>query len=267
MSLERFKQIIDQVHHSTISVLTHFQGEPLMNTNIFEMIRYATSKRLITEMATNATLIDEGRATEMVKSGLRKVVITIDSVQESSFGFYRKGASFKEVEEGIRSIKEAKLKTKSKYPLLVLELLALESNIKQVDIFNRFAKKYNADIIRVKTAQILSPAEDEAKIPFGTKYSRYIKNAKGEINLKGNPNATCSSPWFKLSITHDGWVVPCCFDKNAFYLMGSVNHWSIKEIWWSKHYNQLRKRLLQSRSILPICADCPQNRMPLDYTM
>lgn len=265
MSEDCFNQIVDEVHPYALTILTHFQGEPLLNSRIIEMIRYAKSKRIITEMATNATLIDEKMAIELVSSGLKKVVVTLDSVHEADFGRYRKGVRYEDVLNGIRNIQSAKQKLNSRYPILVLELLALKNNLNQIDDFIAFCRNQKADVIRVKTALILELSEAERKIPLDTKYSRYFKNQKGEITLKGNPNAACSAPWSKLSVTHNGWVLPCCFDKSGCYILGSLNFWSLREIWFSKHYNLFRKRLLTKRSQMPICCDCPQNRMPLDY--
>jgi radical SAM protein with 4Fe4S-binding SPASM domain len=267
MSLEMFKLIIDQIHSKAFTVLTHFQGEPLLCSQIFSMVRYADSKRMVTEMATNATLINDTVANEMVKCGLKKVVITIDSITKKGFGQYRRGAHYDEVVRGIKSINEAKASNNSKYPLIVIELLALKQNISEIGELKNFSKSLGADIIRIKSAEILSPSETIEKIPLGTKYSRYLRNPNGEIALRGNPNTPCHAPWTKLSFTHDGWVVPCCFDKNAFYVMGSVYHWTIKEIWNSNHYNMLRKRLLRSRRNMPICGTCPQNRVRFDFNL
>lgn len=267
LSIEMYKKIIDQVKSKAFVVATHFQGEPLLNAQVFEMVKYASSKRMVTEMATNASLINENVADALVLCGLKKIVVTIDSIYFKNFGFYRQGSCYNDVISGIEHLNKAKKKFKRRYPLVVIELLALKQNIDQIQGFKRFVQALNVDRARVKTAEIIDPVNNQEKIPFGTKYSRYKKNTDGSIGLHGNPSAFCSAPWTKLSVTHDGWVVPCCFDKNAFYIMGSVNHWTIKEIWKSNHYNLLRKRLLSSRSKMPVCGTCPQNRVRFDFNL
>jgi radical SAM protein with 4Fe4S-binding SPASM domain len=265
MPFERFAQIVDEVSPFTITALLHFQGEPLMNPLIYRMIDYATEKRMVTEMATNATLIDRDSAYKLVKSGLKKMVVTIDSPFEDRFGFYRKGGNFKKVIEGIQNVQIAKSKLSNKYPLVVLELLALKENMDQIESFIELGISLNADSLRIKSAYLISTDQAEKKVPIGTKYSRYAIDNKGIVSLKATCNRACSAPWYKLSITHDGWVVPCCFDKSATYIMGTSNHFTISQIWFSKHYNLFRSRLLKYRGQIPVCSSCPQGIFPLDF--
>jgi len=265
MPLNRFIQIIDEISPTAFTVLLHFQGEPLMNFNIFDMIGYASSKRMISEMATNAMLIDEEVSMKIINSGLKKIVITIDSPIEKEFGTYRRGGNLSRIIEGIDFIQKTKLDKNARYPLVILELLALKDNVNHIKEFVEFGKKLKVDGIRVKTAHLLNPDDAENKVPLGTKYSRYEITNDGNIALKGKVNSSCSAPWFKLSVTHDGWVVPCCFDKSATYIMGTIISQSIHEIWFSHHYNNFRKRLIRNRNVLPVCSSCPQGRTSLDF--
>jgi radical SAM protein with 4Fe4S-binding SPASM domain len=265
MSITRFNQIVDEVSPFATTILLHFQGEPLLHQNIGTLIAYASSKRLITEMASNATLLSESISNDIVSAGLKKLVITIDSPHKSDFGFYRNGGSLSKVVEGIKNVQSAKLIQRSKYPLIVLELLAFKGNVENIDEFVSLAKSLNADTIRIKSAQIVSGNSGFNNIPLNSRYSRYKLTNNGDYILKGNPNTTCSNPWFKHSVTQDGWIVPCCFDKSAHYVLGSINFESIRTIWHSPIYKLFRSRILAHRNQMPICKECPQGRMTLDF--
>lgn len=267
MDFETFKTIVNQVSGFAYNLLLHFQGEPMMSPNIIPFISYATSKRLITEMATNATLINESNAALLVKSGLKKIVISLDSADFSNLGFYRRGEKKDAVVAGISAIVSAKESLGSQYPIVVLELLMFKVNIDSISKFKDSAKKLGADVVRLKTVQVVSGSDPEILVPLGTNYSRYRVCSDGTTVIKGNPNKPCSAPWFKFSVTHDGWIVPCCFDKNAFYVMGSIRFSSLKESWKSKHYNRFRKNLLTRRGSMPVCSECPYGRTPLDFTI
>ncbi len=265
MNYNRYVELIDQVQSHAITILLHFQGEPILNPEVFGMIGYATRKKLVTEMATNAQLIDRKVASLLVENGLKKIVVSIDSSKEEKYGIYRKGGSLQKVIEALNFIHEEKIKQRTDYPIVIVELLALSENITEVDDFVSFCKNHHADITRIKTLHLESINQPSVSIPTSSKYNRYKMSDDGKLTLKGNPNSACSSPWFKMSVTHDGWLVPCCFDKSATYIMGNMNHLSIKQAWFSKHFNLFRLRLLRNRKDMPVCFQCPQGRVKLDY--
>jgi MoaA/NifB/PqqE/SkfB family radical SAM enzyme len=265
MPINRYKAIIDEIYPFATSVLLHFQGEPLLNVNLPQMIGYASSKGMVTELSTNATLLTPILANEIVTCGIKKVVISIDSPLQHDFGFYRNGAEHSVIINAIKLLNQAKDQQKSMYPLIVLELLALKSNTSLIPEFRKLAKDLNVDLARVKTANLPYGKRSEY-LPKDTKYSRYI-SANDDFELKGSPKSKCSTLWFTLTVTHDGWVVPCCFDKSAYYIMGHTNFSMLSQTWNSKLYNILRKRLIRSRPTQPLCNKCPQGRVRYYYVL
>jgi radical SAM protein with 4Fe4S-binding SPASM domain len=59
-------------------------------------------------------------------------------------------------------------------------------------------------------------------------------------------------------ITWDGKVVPCCFDKDAQHIIGTLGEKGMKEIWESKKYNEFRTELMRSRKNIDICSNCSE---------
>jgi radical SAM protein with 4Fe4S-binding SPASM domain len=268
MPLSQFKAIIDEVHQFATVVLLHFQGEPLINSKLPEMVSYATSKGLVSEMSTNATLLSNKLAHDIVDSGIKKVIISIDSPNRHDFGFYRKGAEYSGVINAIEQLNLAKISKNSLYPIVIVELLAFRDNIKLIPEFKNLAKELNVDLARVKSANV--PYGNRADyVPKNQKYSRYkLTNAgQNDFELRGSPRSRCSALWFSLTITHDGWVVPCCFDKSAYYIMGHIKFSTLSRIWNSKIYNNLRKRVIWNRPIQPICNECSQGRVTYNYVL
>jgi len=64
--------------------------------------------------------------------------------------------------------------------------------------------------------------------------------------------------WSSCVITWDGRVVPCCFDKDADFVLGKLNIESFNTIWQGKAYNAFRKNLLESRSNIEMCKNCSE---------
>jgi radical SAM protein with 4Fe4S-binding SPASM domain len=59
-------------------------------------------------------------------------------------------------------------------------------------------------------------------------------------------------------MTWDGKIVPCCFDKDAKYVMGDINEQSFLEIWNDEPYREFRNKLLRSRKEIDICSNCSE---------
>jgi radical SAM protein with 4Fe4S-binding SPASM domain len=66
----------------------------------------------------------------------------------------------------------------------------------------------------------------------------------------------CPRLWFNPVITWDGKVIPCCFDKNAEYIMGDLKLDSFRDIWDGPKYMIFRKSILSGRSMIEICRNC-----------
>jgi AdoMet-dependent heme synthase len=77
------KSLIDQIAKVSQPILILSGGEPLLRPDIFELASYANAKGLRTTMGTNGTLIDNAVAKKLLKVGIKKVAISIDSSSPS----------------------------------------------------------------------------------------------------------------------------------------------------------------------------------------
>jgi radical SAM protein with 4Fe4S-binding SPASM domain len=80
----------------------------------------------------------------------------------------------------------------------------------------------------------------------------------GQYHLKNSLKNQCWKLWHGAEITWDGRVLPCCFDKDAQYEMGSLQDKSFAEIWRSQPYQDFRAQLLRSRKEIDICRNCSE---------
>lgn len=82
--------------------------------------------------------------------------------------------------------------------------------------------------------------------------------SSGGWRTKGMPARGCFRMWRSAVITSDGHVVPCCFDKEGKYVMGSIKEQSFSGIWHSESYRQFRAAVMERRDQVEICRDCPE---------
>jgi len=74
--------------------------------------------------------------------------------------------------------------------------------------------------------------------------------------LKSSMPDKCARLWFNPVITWDGKVVPCCFDKDAEYVMGDLYQETFAEIWNGPKYKIFRKSIMTGRHMIDMCRNC-----------
>jgi radical SAM protein with 4Fe4S-binding SPASM domain len=255
---DTFKNIIDDLS-PTLSYLTfYFQGEPYLNPAFLKHVQYAHQKRIYTATSTNAHYLSPEKAEETVKSGLDRLIISIDGTTQSTYESYRIGGSLDKVLEGTKNMIAAKKKLNASKPYLIFQFLVVKPNEHQIDEVYRLAHELGVDEVKLKTAQIYDHENGSDLIPEQGKYSRYTKNSAGKYVIKNNLEHSCWKMWHSAVITWDGKVVPCCFDKDATHQLGSIASQSFTQIWKGPQYSQFRKSILKSRSEIDICKNCTE---------
>ncbi len=253
-----FKNVIDQLA-VTLSYLTfYFQGEPYLNPQFLSMVMYASQKRIYTSTSTNGHYLTDEIARTTVESGLDRLIISIDGTTQESYESYRIGGNLDKVIDGAKNIIRWKKQLKSRTPHVVFQFLVVKPNEHQIPEVYKLAREIGVDQVALKTAQIYDYENGSDLIPTQQRYSRYKKNNDGSYTLKNELHNHCWKMWHSCVITWDGKVVPCCFDKDAHFVLGDLNENSFEQIWHGLKYNQFRASLLTSRNEIEICKNCTE---------
>lgn len=254
-----FQQTIDDIHKDILYLIFYFQGEPFLNRQFLDMVKYASEKGVYTATSTNAHYLTDETAKKTVESGLDRLIISIDGTTQDVYKQYRIGGNLDKVMEGARNIVKWKKELKSKTPFVFFQFLVVKPNEHQIEDVKRLAKEIGVDQVRFKTAQVYDYENDPHQlIPDNVKYSRYRKNKEGKMTIKSGLNNHCWKLWHANVITWDGLVVPCCFDKDAMHQLGNLKTQSFKEVWNNDNYKQFRKEIMNSRKNIDICANCSE---------
>ncbi len=253
-----FKSVIDQLA-SKLSYLTfYFQGEPYLNPQFLDMVKYAGSKGIYTSTSTNAHYFTDETAKATIESGLDRLIISIDGTSQETYQSYRVGGSLEKVISGTKKILEWKQKLHSKTPHTVFQFLVVKPNEHEIPKVYKLAQDLGVDQVVLKTAQIYDFENGSELIPDQDKYSRYRKNGNGKYTIKNSLDNHCWKMWHSCVITWDGKVVPCCFDKDAHFALGDLTKNTFEEIWFGSSYNEFRRSLLKSRKEIEICKNCTE---------
>jgi radical SAM protein with 4Fe4S-binding SPASM domain len=261
LSLELFDRILSQVQTTTHTMQFYFQGEPLLNKHLPEMIARAHQVGIYTIVSTNAQTISKELANALVKSGLSRIIVSIDGFSEESYTAYRVGGSLQKALEGLQLMREAKEIHQSSIRI-ELQVLRLRTNEHEWEWIRRNYKRLGATHLVFKTAQLYDYEHGNPLMPSNERYSRYKKGADGKYfkiqNSKFLINTSpCYRLWSGCVITTTGEVLPCCYDKGHHYSFGNILSLSLRDIYHSKKANNFRRHVLLSQKSRPnMCNNC-----------
>jgi radical SAM protein with 4Fe4S-binding SPASM domain len=258
LSVELNQKIIDQLQNSLIYINYYFQGEPYINPNFFDFIKYASERNIFCSTSTNGHFLNDNNCKKTIQSGLKQLIISIDGNDQESYEQYRKKGNYEEVIKGVKNIVKWKKKMKSEFPVLVLQFLVVKTNEHLVENMKSLSEELGLNEFRMKTAQFYNYENGNSLMPENQEYTRYIKQANGKYKLNNKLYNHCWRMWSSAVITVNGEVVPCCFDKDANYKTGNLNIDPFKEIWHSKVYNAFRGAVLKNRKEIEICKNCSE---------
>lgn len=253
-----FKKTIDEVYKELIYLTFYFQGEPYLNPNFLDMVKYASDKGIYTSTSTNAHYLNPEQARKTVESKLDRLIISIDGTTQDIYEQYRIGGNLQKVIEGTKNIVQAKKELKSSTPHIVFQFLVVKPNEHQLEDVKRLAKDLEVNEVLFKTAQFYDFENGNPLIPENIKYSRYKKNKNGTYSIKNKLLDQCWRMWSSCVVTWDGVVVPCCFDKDAKHPLGDLKTLTFKELWRSPKYQGFRQSILNSREEIDICKNCSE---------
>jgi radical SAM protein with 4Fe4S-binding SPASM domain len=258
ISWELYQKIITENHRTLWYINLYFQGEPYIHPRFFEMIQLARKYKIYTSTSTNAHFLDKEKALQTVKSGLNRLIISLDGITQEVYEQYRKNGDLQTVLQGIKNVVAAKKELNSQSPYIILQFLVVKPNEHQVEGAKKMAKDLGVDAIKFKTAQVYDYQHGNDLIPENPEYSRYTKNTDGTFSLKNKYKNSCWRMWSSSVITQNGEVVPCCFDKDAQYRFGSVKDHSLNDIWKNQRYNGFREKVFTNRQSIDICKNCTE---------
>lgn len=253
-----FRTTIDEMGSNLFYLIFYFQGEPYINPNFLEMVRYAADRNIYTITSTNGHFMNEANAKKTIESGLSRIIISVDGTTQDTYESYRKEGNLETVLQGARNLVKAKKELRSATPHIIFQFLVVKPNEHQIPEIYKLAEEIGVDEVKLKTAQVYDYKDGNDLIPTIERYSRYKKQKDGSFTIKNQLLNHCWKLWHSCVITWDGKVVPCCFDKDATYRLGDLKENSFKKIWSDKPYLNFRKDLLKGRDKIDICTNCTE---------
>lgn len=210
-------------------------GEPLLNKNIFgivKVVRDNLPKAQIT-VITNGDVImskykNEDIINKLFDNGVN--VIGVDCYDKKSLDFFN--GNIKTTENAYKVYDYFD----DRYPLYATKKGAYK--LKDVVIIDDISTTQNKRTVR--------------KLH---NFGGNVDNTAYGVSNK-TINAGCEKPFRDLVVSHKGDVLLCCLDANKDAIIGNVSNLTLKDLWYSVGYNNIRKQLIDKQRVSKPCLNC-----------
>ena len=235
MSLEMFKHIIDQAEGNIEFLSLASRGEPMINPQIDKMLEYTVDKFLNLKINTNASLLTEKKIHSILAGGVKTLVISADAADENLYKKLRVNGNLNKVLKNLELFNDIKEKNYSNS-----KIITRVSGVK-------FNKDQNFEDMKKFWGGLVDQVAFVEYNPWENNYEK----AKNEIKKP------CSDLWRRMFVWWDGKTNPCDVDYKSQLSVGNFLNFSLKNLWNSEKYKELRKiHLNQERFNLNPCSSC-----------
>ncbi len=222
-----------------------------------ENLTSAQDNRIYVSISTNGHFINDKNVDSILEYAPDKLIYSVDGLDEASYQNYRVGGTFAQVDSALKTLIKRKKELNKRKPFIEFQFIVMKQNEHQLESVRNYCKEIGVDKLVFKTMQITSYENAIKFLPLNKNYRRYVIE-DNSFRIKSEIKNHCFALWRTSVITWDGKLVPCCFDKDAAFSLGTLNGKSIKDIWLSENYNKFRMAVLSNRKQHKMCTNCTE---------
>jgi MoaA/NifB/PqqE/SkfB family radical SAM enzyme len=290
LSDERLLNIIEEAFELGIKeVRIPGSGEPLMRKNLMSVMKKIKDYKMNGLLITNGTLLTKSHVKELIEMGWDCITFSIDSADEKTHDYLRgvKG-SFRKTLNALKELKKAKEKLKKEKPLIRFNTVLSNKNYSSISKIFELGHKYNCKDIQIQPITIWGDEGQKLRLNdqqikeshqelqkaqkksekygiisnihnlLGTEYIKNTNNMDKMIKKRVDKNTPalslpCFEPWYNLIILPNGAVSHCSISGDK--VGENVKNKPLKEIWYGKRFNFVRKSLMNN-NLFDYCKQC-----------
>jgi radical SAM protein with 4Fe4S-binding SPASM domain len=243
-----FKKIVDQVEGKVHDLYLFHRGEPLLHPHLGELIHYAQNRGLPCRIHTNATMLSDTIAQQILSAGLEVLSFSFDGFNASLYEKNRYPANFDKTLRNIKNFLILKKESQKRKPFTVLQFMGGDLDHSNLELRRFISSLKSLGLDRIVFRR---PHNWGGAIDYPLDSPREHKETL----------FTCTFPWYALIIYWNGLVGPCSQDFFGRMIVGDLNKHSIQEIWNGPEMQALRK-IIKDRNyqFLDPCRQCDRPR-------
>jgi radical SAM protein with 4Fe4S-binding SPASM domain len=234
MDFDLFKKVMDEASEfkNSTKIIFALMGEPLLNKRLPDMVAYAHSKGLWTQVNTNCTLLSREKGEALIDAGLDFIYLSLDGITKETYERIRVRSDFDKVINNILSFLELRFEKGAENMIVHVGMTGEIINRSELDIF----------------------VEEFSKLPINAVYSPLLFNWNGAIEwvnpelntlqVESSANyPVCNSSYDICGIQSNGDFIPCIYDHEGKYVSGNVRDHTIMELWNNERTQTFRKSI------------------------
>jgi hypothetical protein len=242
MDFDLFRKIVDECADLGIThVRVHNYGEPFLDRELVEKVRYAKSKGIAeVGMISNGSLITEDIARGMIDARLDAINISVDAAGKDVFESTRIHLKYDDVIGNIRTLARLRQESGRTHPKLILSFVRQNNSADEQAFIAEWSRI--ADKIHITD----------------------LHNWAGTLNERTEIQFPCYRLWLTFTVLWDGRVSMCCADFDGRHIFGDLRTQTIAGVWNAPLYRAARRQHLESGGP-GICRSCdlPKKDSPL----
>lgn len=243
MSVKEFTKVINEVKNETNLVCLHVKGEPLLHSNLNDILKVIENNNLKCNITTNGTLLKEKINIINNSPAVRQINISLHSILQNSL-------DYKIYLENIFSCVDKINNIIISYRLWNLKTIK-ENDINK-NIIQMLESHYNVNNLKDKlTKQEFIKLKDNIFINQDTEFT--WPDIKGPVlNEKGK----CLALKDQIAFLVDGTVTPCCLDNNGDIKLGNIFEESLSDILNKPLSKEIKTNFSKGIITCTLCKTC-----------
>lgn len=240
------KKFIDELSEHGVEFLCIGGGEPLMYKNIYKVLDYCRKQKVMVEMTTNASLLDQRAVKKLKAAGLKFIQISIDGASKETYEKIRRNGNFEKMLQNIKNL--------SQYFTVSICTVVTKLNIKEINDLITLSKSIGAKHYRVLPLMDVGRARSKNNLQITkkqlselNKHLSYLKKKERRIHIQLNENLIlptrkniswmplehygCSAGRSTCGIDAYGKVYTCSYLRDKKLIAGELKKKSLQQIW------------------------------------
>ena len=292
LSLDEFIQIAEQFPQMRRALL-HGIGEPLLNRELPEIIKYLKGRDVEVIINSNGTLLTPQWQEKIVASGLDQYRCSIDGAKDETYARIRGADLLPKLKRGLEGLVTTKERLGAKTPNISIWCVATRENLQELPDLLGLAAELGVPEVYMQRLVYFAGEPQKQYGMARDQLTFFGKDEKDEdriieectelsarlgINFLASggrdpinslaaarssdftPWQACMRPWTTAYVTANGNCLPCCIspfatDDYESLILGNLFERPFSEIWNENSYQKFRTELLSDHPH-KACASC-----------